>query len=58
MTTAEQQTGIELTKDIPYLALTGEIWAVCCEDFGENWLHYNGSAPYQSGFENSQDLKS
>ena len=26
---------VEITKDTPYLALTGEIWSVYCEDLGE-----------------------
>ena len=28
----------ETTKDTPY------IWTVFDQDFGENWLHYNGMA--------------
>ena len=38
-----------ITTDTPYLALTGELWAVFCEDFGENWLRYNGTALYLVG---------
>ena len=34
-------TQVELTKDIPYLALKGELWDVFFKDFGENWLRYN-----------------
>ena len=30
----------------PYLALTDELWGVCCADFGEIWPHYNGTAQY------------
>ena len=30
----------------PIASLTGELWGVCCEDFGENWLRYNGTALY------------
>ena len=26
--------------------LTGELWEVCCEEIGENWLRYNGTALY------------
>ena len=33
----------------PYLALTGELWTVFCEDSGENWLRYNGTALYVCG---------
>ena len=29
-----------------YLTLTGKLWGVCCEDLGENWPHYNGTALY------------
>ena len=24
----------------------GELWDVCCEDFGEKWTRYNGTALY------------
>ena len=34
------------TKDIPQLALTGELWDVFCEDLWENWACYNGTEPY------------
>ena len=34
----------EPTKDTPYLALTGELWGVFCENFGKNWPRYNGTA--------------
>ena len=27
-------------------ALTGELWAVYCEYFGEFWPHFNGTALY------------
>ena len=37
---------IELTKDNPYLPLTGELWVVFCEDLGENWPRYKGTAQY------------
>ena len=29
------RSDFELTKDTPYLALTGELWSVFCEYFGE-----------------------
>ena len=38
MTAAERQSDLKLTTDIPYLALTGELWGVYCEDLGQNWL--------------------
>ena len=37
------------TKDTPHLALTGELWDVFCEDFGENQPRYNGTALYLTG---------
>ena len=30
-----------------YLTLTGKLWGVYCEEFGENWLRYNGTALYK-----------
>ena len=30
----------ELTKDTPYLALSGELWSVFYEYFNRNWLRY------------------
>ena len=33
-------------KYIPYLSLTSELWHVFCEDLGEIWPRYNGSALY------------
>ena len=33
-------------KSTPYLALTGELWGVFCENFGENWSRYNVTALY------------
>ena len=30
-----------------HCACTGELWGVYCEDFSENWPHYNGTALYQ-----------
>ena len=43
---AEYQLVSELTKDTPYLALTGELWGVFCEYLWENLLCYNGTALY------------
>ena len=34
---------LNLQKNTPYLALTGELWDGFCEYFGENWPHYNGT---------------
>ena len=33
-------------KTTPYFTLMDELWEVYCECYGENWLHYNGSALY------------
>ena len=43
---AESESDIRITTDTPYLALTGELWGVYCEDFGENWPRYNGTTLY------------
>ena len=37
----DNTTDFELTKDTPYLDLTGKLWGVFGEDFGENWPNYN-----------------
>ena len=44
---AEIELDIWITADIPYLALTSELWGVYCEDLGENWPGYNGTALYK-----------
>ena len=36
----------ELTKDTPYLALSGELWSVFYEYFNRNWLCYKGFLLY------------
>ena len=36
----------ELTKDTPYLALSGEIWSVFYEYFNRNWSCYKGFLLY------------
>ena len=46
MATTEHKSDFELTKDTPYLALMGELWGVCCEDFRENWSRKNDTALY------------
>ena len=33
---AKYKSEFEHTKNTPYLALTGELWDVFCENFGEN----------------------
>ena len=45
MTEAEYASEV-ITKDTPYLPLTGELWGVFCEDLGENWPRYNVAAVY------------
>ena len=37
---------LAFTTDTPYLAVTGELWGVFCEKFGENWLLNNGTTLY------------
>ena len=44
MTAVERKADFKLTTGTPYLALTGELWGVYCEDLRENWLLYNGTA--------------
>ena len=46
VTEAEHKSEFEFTAGSPYLALTGELWGVCCEELGENWPRYNGTALY------------
>ena len=46
MIEVEYKSEFVSAKDTPYLALTGELWGVFCEDFGENWPCYNGTALY------------
>ena len=45
MTMAEVKytSEVRFTKDTPYLALTGELWGVFCEDLGENLPRYNST---------------
>ena len=38
----------ELTKDTPYLALSGELWSVFYEYFSRNWSCYKGFLLYMS----------
>ena len=37
---AESESDITITTDTPWLDLTGELWGVYCEDFGENWERF------------------
>ena len=37
-----QYMPFELTKDTPYLALSGELWSVFYEYFNRNWSRYKG----------------
>ena len=46
MTAVERKSDSKLTIDTPYLALTGELWGVHCEELSENWPRYNGTALY------------
>ena len=39
----------ELTKDTPYLALSGELWSVFYEYFNKNWSCYKGFLLYWLG---------
>ena len=47
MAAAEHKSDFKFTKDTPYLTLTGELWGVSCEDFGEKWSCYNGTELYE-----------
>ena len=46
ITVSENGSNIRVTTKNPYLALTGELWCVYCEEFGEKWPRYNGTALY------------
>ena len=46
MTGAKHKSDSEIEKNTPYLTVMGELWGVCCEDFAENWSHYNGTILY------------
>ena len=37
----------ELTKDTPYLALSGKLWSVFYEYFNRNWSCYKGFLLYE-----------
>ena len=40
----------ELTKDTPYLALSGELWSVFYEYFNRNWSCYKGFLLYMLSY--------
>ena len=40
----------ELTKDTPYLALSGELWSVFYEYFNRNWPCYKGFLLYHYNY--------
>ena len=40
----------QLTKDSPYLALSGELWSVFYEFFNRNWSCYKGFLLYNAGW--------
>ena len=44
----------ELTKDTPYLALSGVLWSVFCEYFNINWPCYKGFLLYYDCNETKQ----
>ena len=46
----------ELTKDTPYLALSGEIWSVFYEYFNRNWSCYKGFLLYVLPINNENAL--
>ena len=43
---AKHKSDFEITTDTTYLALTGDLWGVCCEEFVKTWLSYNGTTLY------------
>ena len=47
----EQGSNFLLTKYIPYLALTGELWEVYCERSGDKWLNHCGTFPALSPYD-------
>ena len=43
---AKHKSDFEITTDTTYLALTGDLWGVCCEEFVKTRLSYNGTTLY------------
>ena len=52
---ANYKSGITLTKDTPYLALTDELLGVFCVDSEQNWPWYNGTTLYFLCVEDNED---
>ena len=48
----------ELTKDTPYLALSGELWSVFYEYFNRNWPCYKGFLLYNEQLHHNITKKS
>ena len=46
ITVAESRPDIRIPTDTPHFALTGELWGVSGEDFGEHLPRYNGTTLY------------
>ena len=46
MTGTESKSDFKLTTCTQYLAQTGELWGVFCENFGEKWPSYNVTTLY------------
>ena len=51
MTRSNITSEFKLTKDTPYLPVTGKLWSVYCDDFGEILRCYNGTALYQASID-------
>ena len=49
------KSDFKLATDTPYLALTGELWGVYCEDLWENRPRYNDTALYPPLFADVRD---
>ena len=47
-TVAESESDFIIKIDTLHLAFTGELWSVYCEEHGENWLRFNGTALYHT----------
>ena len=46
MTAAERKSDCKLTRDTPYIAPTGELLGVYCEELEEKLPRYDGTALY------------
>ena len=47
MKEAVHKSDLELKIGTMYLAFTGELWGVFCEDFRKKWPRYNDTAMYR-----------